>query len=124
MTWHNSREKMTLDGALETIRRRRPTAQPIPAFLELLKTIEEIQENNEKKVHDVAGKESRGEIHEDDTKGGLVFGHSEVPKAEQQQPKQLVDAESSQSSIDKKEAATPDEATPKRRRIIGPSRGP
>jgi hypothetical protein len=124
MTWHNSREKMTLDAALEMIRRRRPTAQPIPAFLELLKSIEEIQENYETKEHDVAGKESRGEIHKGDTKGGLVLGHSEGPKAEQQQPKQLFDAEASQPSVDQKEAAAPDEAAPKRRRIIGPSRGP
>jgi hypothetical protein len=119
---HGSREKMTLDEALEMIRRRRPTAQPIPAFLELLKSIEEVQEKTDTIGCDVPGNETRAEVAEVDKKEGSVSRHSQ-PLNSEAECKQLVDAAASQA-IDTKEAGTLDEAMPKRRRIIGPSRRP
>ena len=107
---------MTLDAALEMIRRRRPTAQPIPAFLELLKCIEEVQEKTDKIGCDIPGSETRAEV------ADPVACHSQPLDAEAG-CEQLVDAAASRAT-DTKEAGTLDEAMPKRRRIIGPSRGP
>lgn len=100
---------MSLDAALEMIRRRRPTAQPIQAFLELLKSIGDENDQDQ----DIAGKEIEAKV-------GLV-GPQKPPVAASER---LAEAETSQPIDKKKKPEALDAIAPKRRRMIGPSRGP
>lgn len=105
------REAMTFSAAMDLIRRRRPLAQPIPAFVEMLEGLEQREQRQKRELKpNVLGPQ------QPTAPGKRSKEHAMGPHNETSRDTTELPADETTDSM------TVDDQATKRRRIQGPSR--